>query len=90
MQLQFHRRKRRVWQGWTVICVIALLVVLAGSANAAGCTNISPLPCSDVLVAFPYQLDFGSDAGKILDGNGVGTGFTMVDPPTNGTGSRAI
>ena len=87
MQLQFHRRKRRVWQGWTVICVIALLVVLpAGSAKAAGCTNISPLPCSDVLVAFPYQLDFGSDAGKILDGNGVGTGFTMVDPPTNGTG----
>ena len=45
-----------------------------------------PLPCSDVLVAFPYQLDFGSDAGKILDGNGVGTGFTMVGPPTNGTG----
>jgi N-acetylneuraminic acid mutarotase/glucose/arabinose dehydrogenase len=38
------------------------------------------------MVTAPYKLDFSSDAGKIAAGNGIGTGFTMVDPPTNGVG----
>ena len=50
------------------------------------CSNISPLDCSEVLVRFPYQLDFGSDAGKVADANLVGTGFTMIDPATKGDG----
>ena len=34
----------------------------------------------------PYELDFSQDHGKILDGKGVGTGFTYIDLPTNGIG----
>jgi glucose/arabinose dehydrogenase len=52
----------------------------------AGCTNISPLTCSEVLVNAPYQLNFSAGAGKIADQSGAGTGFTMVDPPSHGTG----
>jgi glucose/arabinose dehydrogenase/N-acetylneuraminic acid mutarotase len=46
----------------------------------------SPLPCSEILVDLPYELDFGQNHGKILDGSGIGTGFTYIDAPTNGTG----
>ena len=53
---------------------------------STGCTDISPLPCSQVMVPFPYTLNFGADAGKIDDKDGLGTGFSMVDPPTNGVG----
>lgn len=38
------------------------------------------------MVAAPYRLDFAADAGKLRDGSGQGTGFTMVDPPRSGTG----
>ena len=34
----------------------------------------------------PYELDFGSNHAKIVDKDGIGTGFTHVDPSTNGTG----
>jgi large repetitive protein len=51
--------------------------------DTGGC---SPLSCSEILVEPPYQLDFASDHGKILDGAGVGTGFTHLPPTTNGTG----
>jgi glucose/arabinose dehydrogenase/N-acetylneuraminic acid mutarotase len=54
--------------------------------DSSWCSNISPLSCSEVLVQAPYTLDFGSDAGKLVDANSVGTGFTMIDPSTNGTG----
>ena len=56
-----------------------LLVTLA--IGTGGC---SPLPCSEIRVSLPYRLDFGVDHGKILAGNGVGTGFTWVDPGGNG------
>ena len=49
-------------------------------------STCSPLPCNEILVALPYTLDFSDDHGKILDGAGVGTGFTHIDPPTNATG----
>jgi glucose/arabinose dehydrogenase/N-acetylneuraminic acid mutarotase len=54
--------------------------------SGAWCSNISPLACSDVMQRAPYRLDFGSDAGMIVDKNGVGTGFTMIDPPAQGPG----
>jgi glucose/arabinose dehydrogenase/N-acetylneuraminic acid mutarotase len=54
-----------------------------GAARAHAC---APLACSEIRVGLPYTLGFSSDEGKIQDGNGVGTGFTYVDPPTNGTG----
>src|SRR5215207_2601224 len=50
------------------------------------CSDISPLACSDVMQRAPYRLDFGSDAGMIADGAGLGTGFTMIDPTTHGDG----
>ena len=48
--------------------------------------GLAPLACSEIRVGLPYTLDFSSDEGKIQDATGVGTGFTYVDPPTNGTG----
>src|SRR5215210_6039098 len=60
-----------------------MLVILVSSAGASTC---SPLQCSEILVGVPYTLDFGQGQGKIRDANGVGTGFTYVDPPTNATG----
>jgi len=60
----------------------SLPVTMEVSATA----TCSPLACSEILVSLPYELSFSQDSGKILDANGVGTGFTFVDPPTNGTG----
>ena len=51
--------------------------------DAGGC---APLACEEILVGLPYELDFGADHGKILDGAGTGTGFTYVMPTSNGTG----
>jgi glucose/arabinose dehydrogenase/N-acetylneuraminic acid mutarotase len=64
----------------------ATLSVTFKVTEAAWCSFISPLECSDVLQRPPYHLDFGSDAGMLPDRNGVGTGFTMIDPPTVGDG----
>jgi hypothetical protein len=52
-------------------------------AAAAGC---APLECDDVAVDLPHSLDFDEDHGGIRDGNGVGTGFTYIDPPDAGGG----
>ena len=49
-------------------------------------STCSPVPCEEILVDLPYRLDFNQDHGKILDKNNVGTGFTYLDQPTNGTG----
>jgi large repetitive protein len=65
------------------LCAALCLAVGPQQAAAQEC---QPLACSEILVDLPYTLDFGSDHGKIDDQNGVGTGFTYVDPPTNGTG----
>ncbi len=46
------------------------------------CDPISTLECDDVPVTLPYSLDFTSDQGGLASGNGIGTGFTMVDPPS--------
>lgn len=46
----------------------------------------SPLPCSEILVDLPYELTFSQNHAKILDGNGVGTGFTAIDWPSNSAG----
>ena len=44
----------------------------------AGCSPISPLDCDAVAVGLPVSLSFDGTDGGIL-----GTGFTMVDPPSN-------
>lgn len=47
-----------------------------------GCSSISPLACTQVRVTGTYNLNFDGTSGGITDKNGVGTGFTMIDPPT--------
>ena len=37
-------------------------------------------------IGLPYNLEFTSGAGGVLDKNGVGTGFTWIDKPATGTG----
>ena len=48
-----------------------------------------PVACSAVAVGRPYELTFeaGLD-GTAVDANGLGTGFTYVDPPLLGQGYR--
>ncbi|MGB3798597.1 MAG: cadherin domain-containing protein, partial [Lewinella sp.] len=41
------------------------------------CTPISTLPCDEIAVSLPLSLTFDGASGGI-----VGTGFTMVDPPS--------
>ena len=48
-----------------------------------GCAEISLLACGQVRILNDYLLNFSADAGGLPDKNGVGTGFTMVDPPSN-------
>jgi large repetitive protein len=68
-------------------------VVRASSAGFRAATlpvevrvGCPPVPCDDVLVDLPYELDFAQDEGNIADANGVGTGFSWIDWPSNGTG----
>ena len=45
-----------------------------------------PLPCNLALSELPVDLNFNEDRGRILDNEGVGTGFTWVDAPAEGSG----
>lgn len=65
--------------GYASASLTTALTVTAAEACA-------PLACSEILVSLPYTLNFSQNHGKIADANGVGTGFTYVDPPTNGSG----
>lgn len=59
------------------------LVVVLQIGDSGDC---APVGCSEILVNAPYTLTFDEDRGGIPDGAGTGTGFTYVDPPTNGVG----
>jgi hypothetical protein len=60
-----------------------LPTALTADDAAAAC---APLPCSEVVAPMPFQLDFASDHGGLVDAGGTGTGFTYVDPPAGGGG----
>lgn len=49
---------------------------------SSGCYSISPLDCSSVRINGDYFVSFSGSEGGIPDSSGMGTGFTMVDPPT--------
>ena len=49
---------------------------------STGCSSISTLACSAVRISGDYAVSFTGADGGLVDANGVGTGFTMVDPPT--------
>jgi glucose/arabinose dehydrogenase/N-acetylneuraminic acid mutarotase len=59
---------------------------LAVSMTVGETDGCEPLACSQIRVGAPYDLDWTYDHSKILDSKGLGTGFTYVDPPSNGTG----
>ena len=52
-------------------------------SQTGGCTDISPLSCTQVRIAGNYVVNFDGADGGLIDNNGIGTGFTMVDPPSN-------
>ncbi|MEX2378376.1 MAG: kelch repeat-containing protein [Dehalococcoidia bacterium] len=52
--------------------------------NSGG--DCSPVPCGEIRVNLPYELSFIEDAGGVWDRDQMGTGFTYIDQPTNGTG----
>jgi len=60
--------------------------VLIVTLQVGGPSDCAPVACPDILVEAPYVLTFDEDHGYIPDRDGVGTGFTYVDPPTHGTG----
>jgi hypothetical protein len=70
----------------SVPLLLFALLLPVSDPPAEAQTTCSPLACSEILVDLPYELNFNSDHGKILDANSVGTGFTYIDQPTNGTG----
>jgi hypothetical protein len=84
----YRSRLRRVRRMPRVVSLLlfALPLPLSGPSVKAQTTCSPLLPCSEVLVDLPYELNFHADHGKILDAHGVGTGFTYIDQPTNGTG----
>ena len=48
----------------------------------AGCALRSTLGCDEIAVSLPYSLAWNGDEDGLADQNGVGTGFTVVDPPS--------
>ncbi len=64
----------------------ATLMVTLQVTPGAGCNPISMLDCVDVPVSLPFKLDWEMDEGGLEDVDGDGTGFTMVDPPSNAAG----
>ena len=90
--LGFGRRSARARLALlTLSCAIAVLAPAAWTPAAmASCSRdgrqLSPLNCEQLKVRAPFHLDFSRDAGGLADANGVGTGFTMADPPSSGVG----
>src|SRR5215217_4712465 len=74
--------------GALLALLIGALATLARAEDATDCTAYSQPLCADVPVTLPYSLDWSKDEGKLADKtsdtNGDGTGFTMVQPSSNG------
>ncbi|MBY6108672.1 PQQ-dependent sugar dehydrogenase [Ferrimonas balearica] len=59
-----------------------------GGGGGGGGTGelCGPVLCSDVKVTLPYVLEFDDSVEGYLDGNGIGTGFTYLQPTSKGSG----
>ena len=66
----------------TQLLMMLALVLCALTGHSQACSLVSTLPCSQVRVDLPYVLDFSGSQGGLADRSGVGTGFTMADPPS--------
>jgi len=51
-------------------------------SDGGDCSQISPLNCSQVRIEGDLLISFDGSDGGLGDSSGVGTGFTMVDPPS--------
>ena len=74
---------------WLIMGVMLIIPAIfigltAHSANAQvdTCPDISPLACVAVKISPPQVFEFDGTGSGLLDKNGVGMGFTMVDPPS--------
>ena len=54
-----------------------------GSGGDGGEDRCAPVICQQIKVALPLNLEFNADAGHLVDGLGVGTGFTYVLPSSH-------
>jgi large repetitive protein len=59
--------------------VTSTFTVASGGSGTSG-DRCAPVVCAEIRVNLPFELEFGGDAGHLLDGLGVGTGFTYVLP----------
>ena len=64
------------------IVVVVRNVKPVASPEPVGCAPRSALTCDEIAVSLPYSLTWSGDEGGLEDKSGVGTGFTMVDPPS--------
>ncbi|CAN5476189.1 hypothetical protein BH23BAC1_BH23BAC1_35040 [soil metagenome] len=46
------------------------------------CTPWSTLECNDIPITVPFNLDWASDEGGVVDAANVGSGFTAIAPPS--------
>jgi hypothetical protein len=70
--------------GRFTVVSLAAGVMLASVAAGTATASCGPLPCSQVLVGTPLALDFDKPHGGVVDGRGIGTGFTYVDGAARG------
>jgi N-acetylneuraminic acid mutarotase/glucose/arabinose dehydrogenase len=66
-------------------------VIVSANVTVNNPTQVSlcnPVPCDQIRVDLPYSMDFTQNHGQILDKNGVGTGFTYIDWPSNSGGYK--
>ena len=62
--------------------ILSAIEIVEEEPVTATCSPISTLECDDVPVSLPFTLNWTSDDGGLVDNAGVGTGFSMVDPPS--------
>ncbi|NJM08280.1 hypothetical protein HC891_22025 [Candidatus Gracilibacteria bacterium] len=65
-----------------VLLAPPMTVTPALAAPPDDCALRSALVCADIPVSLPFSLDWNADAGALPDATGIGTGFTMIDPPS--------
>jgi N-acetylneuraminic acid mutarotase len=78
---------RKLFITAAILIPTALLSLVFLTANAkildTSCPDISIFPCTGVKLFPDIIFEFDSNDAGLTDLNGVGLGFTMVDPPTN-------
>ncbi|HSO27943.1 MAG TPA: hypothetical protein VLS48_07715, partial [Anaerolineales bacterium] len=85
MKSHFTHKKRIVFPAILVALTLlgAWLLTMPAGAQTTNCPDISVLPCEAVKLLPDQIFEFDGTEGGIPDANGVGTGFTMVDPPSS-------